>query len=155
LLTRGAFEAASLVDPYLIAGYWLRFEEERDQTFEKTFEAVQVCLRRRPVEKHYRAYSIWGIALMLQRKYQLAEEKYRTGIRLAWRHRARVSRIIGYFPSGAALYNNWGIALRSQRRYCKAVAMYRRAIRCDQRYFNAQGNLGTVFIDLHRYRAAI
>jgi tetratricopeptide (TPR) repeat protein len=154
LLTRAAFEAASLVDPYLIAGYWLRIEEERDQTFERTFEAVQVCLRRKPVEKHHRAYSIWGIALMLQRRYQLAEEKYRTGIKLAWRHRPRFRKIIGSFPSGAALYNNWGIALRSQRRYCEAIAMYRRAIRCDRRYVYAQGNLGTVFNDQRKYRAA-
>lgn len=140
LLRRAAFEIASLVDPYLIANYWL-WTEQKEGKFRKTFDAVRCCLEQTPAEQHHRAYLVWGNALVFQRQFDQAEEKFRTAARLA--------------PRFASTYNSWGNLLRARRRFDDAETMYQTAIWLDRKQVYAWGNLGNVCNDRHLYRAAL
>lgn len=140
LFQKAALEIASLVSPYMIAAYWFR-EEQREHKFENTFEAVQRCFTLTPANQHFRAYVIWGNALSVQRKFDEAEQMFRTAAKLK--------------PRYASNYNSWGNLLRMMRRLDDASAMYRKAISVDRKDAIAWTNLGTIHNDRNLYRSAI
>lgn len=140
LLKRAAFQIALLVDPYLIATYWL-WLEQREGNFQQTFLTVQLCLTVTPPKEHHRAYLIWGIALTNQRKFEEAEEKFRIAQSLEPR-----------FPM---TYNSWGNLERARRRIDAAARKYWRVISLDPKYAFAWGNLGNISNDRREYRKAL
>jgi hypothetical protein len=92
LFERAARELAWLVAPSLMVTYWF-WVEQRERKFEQTFAAVHRCLTRTPADRHHHAYVIWGNALVVQRQFNEADQKYRAAAALA--------------PRFASTYNSW------------------------------------------------
>jgi tetratricopeptide (TPR) repeat protein len=141
LLKSAAMETAILVDPHLVARYWFGVEQ-RERKFEATFSAVRQWLRSGPANSHYRAYLVWGDALVVQRRLDEAEEKYR--------HATAAPR-----SQSAWLYNSKGNLLRARRRYDDAAAQYRKATHLDYKQASLWCNLGNVCNDRHDARRAL
>jgi len=140
MLKSAAYELAAIADPYLLASYWLS-REQSQRTFDTTLELVRRCLTTTAPSKHHAAYVIWGDALTFQRRFEEADEKYRTAASLA--------------PRKSAVYIAWGNRLRQTRQLDEAARKYRMAIRCNWTDGVAWNNLGNVKADQHAYRTAI
>ena len=142
-----ASEVASLVNPYLFANYCFRVaegtpltEEGNDRRFDKTLKAVEACFEQTPAKEHYRAYLTWGNALLIQRKFDEAEEKFRSAAEIR--------------PRFAPIYNSWGILERRKRRFDAAARYLAKAIRLDEGYALAWSNLALICNDRSKYREA-
>ncbi len=140
LLEKAALELAMLVDPILVATYWL-WAEQKQGEFEMTLDAINKCIANTKVSEHHRAYIIWGNCLALQRKFSEAEQKYEMAARLS--------------PKSASIYNSWGNMLRMQRRFDEASAKYEESIGLDVKNPYPWNNLGNVHNDRHFFNAAV
>jgi tetratricopeptide (TPR) repeat protein len=140
LFEKAAFEVATLVDPVLVATYWL-WAEQKEGKFERTLESVHRCIAHTTIRQHDKAYIIWGNFLTFQKQFAKAEEKYRAALRLA--------------SKSATTYNSWGNLLRAQRRYDEAARMYEKSIALDGKNPYPWNNLGNICNDRCFYREAI
>ncbi|HTQ80147.1 MAG TPA: tetratricopeptide repeat protein, partial [Thermoanaerobaculia bacterium] len=136
LLRKAAFELVSILDPVLVASYWF-YKGKLD----KAGEAARRAIARTPVEQHHRAYSVWGNALVVGRRFDEAEEKYRQAAALQ--------------PGFASAYSGWGSLKRAQRRFDAAAALYEQSLRLDSRQAYVWSNLGNVCADRRQYPVAL
>src|SRR5258708_34413674 len=140
LLQSAALEIAMLVDPYLVATYWL-WKEQRLGTFEKTLAAIRKCLADTPQRAHYNAYVIWGNVLFFQKEFAEAEQKYRMAFTLS--------------PKKAAIFNSWGNLLRAHPPLTHASPHTQFSIPLDSKNLSALNNLANVCNDRRQHREAV
>ena len=138
LVQRAAETVLRQINPYVLAVY------EYDQGDRDKALGIVEGMIDNPSEARGQkaaAFSLWGLALHEQHRYDEAIAKYQKAIELD--------------PKFAFAYDNWGVTLQEQHRYDEAIANYQKAIELDPKFADAYDNWGAALQEQHKYDEAI
>ena len=132
LLDDGAITLIREIDPFILASYYHRINDNPGRISESMIQSIGYCVDDHPTCEHKWAYNLWGWALMRAGKYDEALEK----LSLALEDDPE------FYPS----HNNIGVIYLENREYSKAIEQFKQATISGPSYALAHGNLGHTYM---------
>jgi len=135
LMLEVAMHTYRYTQPYTLASYYYSLKKPDD-----ALEIVKEMTRYKKGESLVRAYNLWAVILVNQKKYDEAIKKYNLAL---------------YEDSESVLtYNNLGSVYYREGDYSKAKESYEKAIDLEPQFSPAYHNLGKIYYDEGDYSKA-